>query len=147
MKWISIKPYTRSRPKSMARTIRATCLSSTSSTASQNIIETVSTLAHLSRFVIADVTDAKTIAAELQSIVQGINTVPVQLLLAESDKGYAGLEAILMASSVLPLYRYENSEKLLASLKDNVLIPANDRADQLQKKLELIRQQLATGTP
>ena len=45
------------------------------------------------------------------------------------------------------MYRYENSEKLLASLKDNVLIPANDRADQLQKKLELIRQQLATGTP
>ena len=94
----------------MARTIRATFLSSTSSTASQNIIEPVSTLAHLSRFVIADVTDAKTIAAELQSIVQGINTVPVQLLLAESDKGYAGLEAILMASSVLPLYRYENSD-------------------------------------
>jgi uncharacterized protein YjbI with pentapeptide repeats len=54
--------------------------------ASQTRMETVSTLARLSRFVIADITDAKTILQELQGIVPTAPALPVQPILLSGQK-------------------------------------------------------------
>ena len=101
--------------------------------ASRDITETVSTLAHLARFVIADITDAKSIPQELERIVPHLPSVPVQPLLLLSDTEYGMFEHFKRYPWVLPLYRYKDETSLLQSLKENVIEPAEQKAQELVK--------------
>jgi len=107
--------------------------------ASCDIAETVSTLAHMARFIIADITDAKSIPAELELIVPQLLSVPVMPVILKSDYEYALFERITRFPNVLEPYQYENQEALLASVEENVIKPAEEKADELKKKLEKTR--------
>ncbi len=99
----------------------------------RNITETVTTLAHMARFIIADITDAKSIPQELAFIVPNLPSVPVQPLLLSSQQEYGMFEHFTNFPWVLPIHRYIDLASLLASFKDQIIEPAEKKAKALEK--------------
>jgi hypothetical protein len=108
---------------------------------SQTTMDTISTLAHLSKFIIADLTDAKSILGELERITTVLQSVPVQLILNASAEIPGMADSIFLRQSVLPPYRYLNQDELLASLTVKVIDPARQKAEEIRTKLSEIRRQ------
>jgi hypothetical protein len=99
----------------------------------RDLTETISTLAHIAKFVIADITDAKSIPQELGRIIPNLPSVPIQPLLHTSSQEYAMFEHFKKYPWVLEIYLYNNIEDLSSSLSDNVIAPAERLIKQLQK--------------
>lgn len=102
-------------------------------------IKTLSTLAHLSRFVIADLTDAKSILQELTKILHDLPTLPVQPIIHETAELPPMADSFLIMQSTLELYTYSTKVKLITDLPNKVLTPADDHAKKIESKLAEIR--------
>jgi hypothetical protein len=99
--------------------------------AGRDLTETISTLAHMARFIIADITDAKSIPQELQAIVPNLPSVPVQPMLLASEREYVMFEHIRQYPWVLATYYYDNLDEVLASIEDKIISPAETKAREL----------------
>jgi hypothetical protein len=99
--------------------------------ANRDLTETISTLAHMVRFIIADLTEAKSIPQELQQIVPDLPSVPVQPILQASAEEYSMFEHFRRYPWVLEIYQYDSPQDVIASLTDKVIAPAEVKAKEL----------------
>jgi uncharacterized protein YjbI with pentapeptide repeats len=101
---------------------------------SRDFTETISTLAHMARFIIADLTSPRSIPQELQAIVPTL-AVPVQPLLGNSEEEY-GMFADLVRKYhwVLPVRRYQSPDELLTRFLDEVVTPAEAKGTELRRR-------------
>lgn len=99
--------------------------------ASRDTEETISILSHLSRFIVADITEPRSVPAELAHVVEKLPSVAVQPLMLSSDYEYELFKHIKRYPWVLPVYLYDSQEMLLANLKEHVIDPAEAKAREL----------------
>jgi uncharacterized protein YjbI with pentapeptide repeats len=100
--------------------------------ANRDITETISLLARMARFVVADITDARAIPQELNVIVPDLPSVAVQPLLLKGSSEYGMFEHYQRYPWVLPLYEYETRDQLIAALNEQVIEPAERKALELR---------------
>lgn len=104
---------------------------------SQDLTETISTLAHLSRFIIVDLTDPSSAPYEVGTIASN-HIRPIQALFHPTDEAkrvFAMYPDLLKRYHwVLPPYEYQDQEQLLASLQIKVIEPAEQKAQELERQ-------------
>jgi len=90
----------------------------------QATVETISRLARMSRFVIVDLTDAKSLLQELRSIVPNSPSVFVQPLLLGSQEEPGMWDFFRKLPWVLEPVRYTDQNAIIARLDEKVIAPA-----------------------
>jgi uncharacterized protein YjbI with pentapeptide repeats len=105
---------------------------------SRDTDETITLLARMARFIIADVTDAKAVLQELRGIVPDLPSVPVQsIILATQEEPGMFDHYRNMSSFLKPVHRYADQEQLLADLSDKVILPAEQKVQELRDNFEI----------
>ena len=110
--------------------------------ASRDLTGTVSTLAHLARFIVVDLTNPSSAPHEVATIIPQC-VVPVLPLLFQEPfineekvvrREYAMFQDLRQRYHwVLPTFRYQGIADLLASLQTHVIIPAEQKAEELTR--------------
>jgi uncharacterized protein YjbI with pentapeptide repeats len=93
--------------------------------------ETISTLAHISRFIIVDITDSRSVFQELAAIVPNLPSVPVLPLMEKESHEYGMLDTFTRYPWVIPTTVYEDASDL-HTLLDTVILP---KAEATLKKI------------
>ncbi len=101
---------------------------------SRDVTETVVTLAHMARFVIADLTDPRSLPHELMSFVEGLPSVAVQPLILSGQREYGMFEHFQRYPWVLPIHEYDSQDQLLAELSEKVIAPAEAKVIELRPR-------------
>lgn len=94
----------------------------------RDIAETVSTLAHMSRFIVADITDARSIPQELERIVPNLPSVPVKPILHATASEYGMFEHFKRYHWVLAMYCYAGEDEVVANIEKEIIAPCEVKA-------------------
>ena len=100
---------------------------------SRDISETVTLLARMVHFIIADLTDASSIIKELEMIVPEV-AVPVLPILKGSGKLYAMFRDYWKYDWILPTQEYQDIGELPVILGERIISPAEAKARELSKR-------------
>jgi hypothetical protein len=99
----------------------------------RDLIESIVRFAAVSRFVIADLSDPKSVPAELQAIVPQFPSLPVVPIIEAGQRVYPVSDHVLRRTNVLnPVIAYRDIDHLLAVLDDAIVAPAEALYDRLR---------------
>jgi len=97
--------------------------------ASKDLTGTISTLANMARFIIADLTHPSSVPHELATVV------PLQTIILEGQREYAMFPDLMRRHHwVLEPHQYKSKELLIAQLSERVIAPAEAKAKELAQK-------------
>lgn len=96
-----------------------------------DLTETITLLARMAKFIIADLTEPSSIPQELQAIVPDV-AVPVKPLL-QGDRPYSMFKDYRKYHWVLSPIRYENLDGLLTVMQESVIEPAEAKVTELRR--------------
>jgi len=114
----------------------------------RSTIETITTLARMTRFVIADLTDARSVLQELQAIVPDLPSVAVRLMIKRSEHEYGMLDHIRRFRSVVGnTYKYKTEEEVIASITTKIIEPAEAKVRQLRPRERRQREKVQEQGP
>lgn len=100
----------------------------------RDFTETVSILAHLSRFVIVDLTNSSSVPYELGTLAHQC-VVPFQPILLGGQSEFALLQDLSARYNwFLPTHSYRNLKDLLSALEQKIIHPAEQKAQELEKR-------------
>lgn len=91
---------------------------------SRDLTETIRILAGLSRFIVADLTAARSIPQELIAIAPNLPSVPIQPIIDATDIEYAMFEHLRRYPWVLKVARYVSEDQLVSNIDELVIQPA-----------------------
>lgn len=95
--------------------------------------ETVTLLARMARFIIADLTEPSSVPKELEAIIPTL-AIPVLPLIEGEARPYSMFKDYWKYDWVLQVHRYNGLEELIRSLKEKVIQPAESKANELDMK-------------
>jgi uncharacterized protein YjbI with pentapeptide repeats len=102
--------------------------------ASKDLTATVSTLANLVRFIIADLTDPSSIPYELATVVPTTPVAIQPILLSGMTEFSMFADLRRRYGWVLTTHHYDTPAQLIADLRDRVVQPAETKALELQRR-------------
>ena len=89
-------------------------------------------LARMARFVIADISDAKSVLQELQAIVPHSPKLPVQPIIVAAQEEPGMFDSFEAYPWFLKVYRYDAPAQLLTHLDERVIRPAEAKVLKLR---------------
>jgi hypothetical protein len=90
---------------------------------SRNTDETITLLARMARFVVAVISDSKSVLQELRAIVSDLPSVPVQPIILAMQEEPGMFDFYRNFQSFLKTHRYASQEQLIAELGEKVIPP------------------------
>jgi hypothetical protein len=111
-----------------------------------DVTETIKVLAGLARFVIANMTDATEVRAELHDIIEDFTSLAVQPILLKGQPEFVSLSHRKKYPWLLPTFEYESLEDLLANLGTSVIPRAEEKVLELRGETTQQAPESSTGS-
>jgi hypothetical protein len=101
---------------------------------SRDLVESIIGFAALSRFIIADLSEPKSLPSELEAIVPNFQSVPVVPVINQSGREYATFSSVQRRPNVVrPTVRYRDLDDLIEKLDASVVPLAEARLEEVRQ--------------
>ncbi len=91
---------------------------------SRDIDETVNLLARMARFIVADLTEPRSIPQELKGIIESSPSIPVRPIIHSSQKEYGMFEHLARYNWVIAPLSYSSSDDIVNNMNKDIIEPA-----------------------